>query len=224
MFCPLRGLEDSFSWALQARGSCFAVPLLLLKYVFLLVFPSRSLLSQKDFLHPASSDAGFVLRVRLALGSRALGGRAAGRGALWGAQVVHQREAILPTEVNELDLSDAAVKVDTPAFRIGTVAGQAQIPDKILWEIAGSVGNIASFNCASSQFLKAWGIVGQVTDKPNHQWVPTQAQLFQVNQVNDLSRKVSQQVIVQAKGTQGMQLCQLRWNTLDLVVTQNQIV
>lgn len=26
---------------------------------------------------------------------------------------MHQREAILPTEVNELDLSDAAVKVDT---------------------------------------------------------------------------------------------------------------
>lgn len=93
----------------------------------------------------------------------------------------------------------------TPAFRIGTVAGQAQIPDKILWEIAGSVGNVASFNRASSQLLKAWGIVGQVTDKPNHQWVPTQAQLFQVNQVKDLSRKVSQQVIVQAKRTQGVQ-------------------
>lgn len=26
---------------------------------------------------------------------------------------MHQREAILPTEVNKLDLSDAAVKVDT---------------------------------------------------------------------------------------------------------------
>ena len=43
----------------------------------------------------------------------ALGGRAAGRGALWGAQVVHQRDAVLPTEVNKLDLSDTAVKVDT---------------------------------------------------------------------------------------------------------------
>lgn len=113
MFCPLHGLKDSFSWALQARGSCFAVPLLLSKYVFLPVFPSCTLLSQKDFLHPARSDTGFVLRVRLALGCRALGGRAAGRGALWGAQVVHQRDAILPAEVNELDLSDAAVKVDT---------------------------------------------------------------------------------------------------------------
>lgn len=134
---------------------------------------------------------------------------------------MHQREPILPTEVNKLDLSDAAVEVDTPAFRIGTIAGQAQVPDKILWEVAGSIGNIASFNCASGQFLKAWGVVGQVTDKANHQWVPTQAQLFQVNQVKDLSRKVSQQVIVQAKGTQGMKLCQLRWNALDLVVTQN---
>lgn len=113
MFCPLHGLEDSFLWALQPRGSCFAVPLLLFKYVFLPVFPSPSPLSQKDFLHPARSDTGFVLGVGLALGSGALGGRAAGRGALWGAQVVHQREAILPTEVNELDLSDAAVKVDT---------------------------------------------------------------------------------------------------------------
>lgn len=93
----------------------------------------------------------------------------------------------------------------TPAFRVGTVAGQAQIPDKVLWEVAGSIGNIASFNCAPSQFLKAWGIVGQVTDKANDQGVPTQAQLLQVNQVQDLSRKVSQQVIVQAKGTQGMQ-------------------
>lgn len=134
---------------------------------------------------------------------------------------MHQWEAILPTEVNKLDLSDAAVKVDTPAFRIGTVAGQAQIPDKILWEITGSIGNVASFNRASSQLLKAWGIVGQVTDKPNHQWVSTQAQLFQVNQVKDLSRKVSQQVVVQAKGTQGVQPCQLRWNALDLVVTQH---
>ena len=26
---------------------------------------------------------------------------------------MHQREAVLPTEVNELDLSDAAVEVDT---------------------------------------------------------------------------------------------------------------
>lgn len=59
------------------------------------------------------SDAGLILGVRLALGSGALGGRAEGRGALWGAQVVHQREPILPTEVNELDLSDAAVKVHT---------------------------------------------------------------------------------------------------------------
>lgn len=134
---------------------------------------------------------------------------------------MHQREPILATEVNKLDLSDTAVKVYTPAFRIGAVAGQAQVPDKTLWEITGSVGNVASFNCASSQFLKARGIVGQVTHKPHHQRVPTQAQLVEVNQVKDLSGKVSQQVIVQAKGTQGMQLCQLRWNALDLVVTQN---
>lgn len=93
----------------------------------------------------------------------------------------------------------------TPAFRIGTVTGQAQVPDKTLREIAGSVGNVASFNCASGQLLKARGIVGQVTHKPHHQRVPTQAQLFEVNQVKDLPRKVSQQVIVQAKGTQGMQ-------------------
>lgn len=70
-------------------------------------------LSQEDFLHPARRHAGFVLRVRLALGSGALGGRAAGRGALRGAQVVHQRDAVLATEVNKLDLPDAAVKVDT---------------------------------------------------------------------------------------------------------------
>lgn len=167
------------------------------------------------------SDAGLILRVGLALGSGALGGRAEGRGALWGAQVVHQREPILPTEVNEFDLSDAAVKVHTPAFRIGAIAGQAQVPDEAVWEIAGGVGNIASFDRASSQLLKARGIVGQVTHKPHHQRVPTQAQLLQVNQVQDLSGKVRQQVIVQAKGTQGVQLCQLRWNALDLVVTQN---
>lgn len=134
---------------------------------------------------------------------------------------MHQREPILPTEVNELDLSDAAVKVHTPTFRIGAVAGQAQVADKALWEVAGSVGNVAGFNGAPSQLLQARGVVGQVAHKAHHQRVPTQAQLVQVNQVKDLSGKVSQQVIVQAKRTQGMQLCQLRWNALDLVVTQN---
>lgn len=203
----------------SGRGLVLCCSVTTFRTLFLPVFLFCALLSQKDFLHPACSNAGFVLGVRLTLGSGALGGRAAGRGALWGAQVVHQRDAVLPTEVNKLDLSDTAVKVDTPTFGVGTVAGQAQVADKILWEITGSVGNIASFNCASCQLLKAWGVVGQVADEANHQRVPSQTQLLQVNQVKDLSREVSQEVIVQAEGTQGMQLCQLRWNALNLVVT-----
>lgn len=93
----------------------------------------------------------------------------------------------------------------TPTFGIGAVAGQAQVPHEAVWEVAGGVGNVAGFNRASGQLLKARRIVGQVTHKPHHQRVPTQAQLLQVNQVKDLSGKVSQQVIVQTKGTQGMQ-------------------
>lgn len=93
----------------------------------------------------------------------------------------------------------------TPTFRIGAVAGQAQVADKALWEVAGSVGDVAGFNGAPSQLLQARRVVGQVAHKAHHQRVPTQAQLVQVNQVKDLSGKVSQQVIVQAKGTQGMQ-------------------
>lgn len=89
----------------------------------------------------------------------------------------------------------------TPTFGIGTVAGQVQIFEKILREITGTIGNVAGFNGSPSQFLETWGIVGQVTDKPNDQRVPTQTQLFQVNQVEDLPGEVCQQVVVEAKGT-----------------------
>lgn len=47
------------------------------------------------------------------MGSGALRGGAAGGRAFWGAQIVHQRQAVLPTEVNKFDLSDTAVEVDT---------------------------------------------------------------------------------------------------------------
>ncbi len=36
-----------------------------------------------------------------------------GRGAFWGAQVVHQGQAILPTEIHKLDVTNAWVEVNT---------------------------------------------------------------------------------------------------------------
>ena len=40
-------------------------------------------------------------------------GRTARGRAFWRTQVVHQREAVFPTEVHKFNLSDAAIKVDS---------------------------------------------------------------------------------------------------------------
>lgn len=69
--------------------------------------------TKKNLLHSVCGNTSFVLRVRLALGCGAVrDGTARGR-AFWRTQVVHQREAVLPTEVHKFNLSDTAVKVDS---------------------------------------------------------------------------------------------------------------
>lgn len=52
-----------------------------------------------------------------------MGGRAAGGGALWRAQIVHEGETVLPTEVHKLNLSDTTVKIDSTTLWVWTVAG-----------------------------------------------------------------------------------------------------
>lgn len=69
--------------------------------------------AKENLLHSVCSNASFVLRVRLALGRRAVRGGAARGRAFWRTQVVHQWEAVLPTEVHKLDLSNTAVEVDS---------------------------------------------------------------------------------------------------------------
>lgn len=64
-------------------------------------------LSQKHPLEAVCRHAALVLRLRVALWVGA-----AGWGALRGAQVVHERQSIFPTEVHKFNVADAWVKVD----------------------------------------------------------------------------------------------------------------
>lgn len=65
------------------------------------------ILSQKHPLQAVSGHAALVFRLCVALGVGAAGG-----GALWRAQVVHEGQPVLPTEVHKLNLAHAWVKVD----------------------------------------------------------------------------------------------------------------
>jgi len=78
---------------------------------------SSSTLSQKHPLQAVGGHAALVLRLGVALGVGA-----AGRGALWGAQVVHEGQPVLPTEVHKLDLAHPRIKVDAWVKQRGTGA------------------------------------------------------------------------------------------------------
>lgn len=73
----------------------------------------------------------------------------------------------------ERDLLQKHEMFHTSTLRVGTIAGQVQISEKIPREITRNIMNITGLNGAASQFLQTWGIVGQVTDKSYNQWVPT---------------------------------------------------
>lgn len=77
-------------------------------------------LSQKNSLQTVSGHAALVLRLRRI----ALWVRAAGRGALWGAQVVHEGQPVLPAEVHKFDLAHTWVKVD--AWRKSRATGRTK--------------------------------------------------------------------------------------------------
>ena len=68
----------------------------------------RVALSQKHPLKAVGGHAVLLLGLRVALRVGA-----AGRGALGGAQVVHQGQPVLPTEVNEFDVAHTRIKVHT---------------------------------------------------------------------------------------------------------------
>lgn len=63
-------------------------------------------LSQQDPLKAVGWHAVLVLGVGVALGVGA-----AGRGALGGAQVVHEGQTVLAAEVHKLDVAHAGVKI-----------------------------------------------------------------------------------------------------------------
>lgn len=132
----------------------------------------RGALSQKDPLEAVRGHAALILWLCVALRVGA-----AGWGALWGAQVVHERQPILPAEVHEFNVADAWVKVDacwdenktksvgtdyennavffvakenlTSALGVGTLAGQVQVAQQVCREVRGIVGNISAFNGTS---------------------------------------------------------------------------
>lgn len=68
----------------------------------------RVALSQKHPLQAVSGHAALILRLGVALRVGA-----ARRGALRGAQVVHERQPILSTEVHKFDLANTRIKVDS---------------------------------------------------------------------------------------------------------------
>lgn len=74
-------------------------------------------LSQKHPLEAVRRHAALVLRLCVALWVGA-----AGWGALRGAQVVHERQSIFPTEVHKFDVADAWVKVDA-CWRENRISG-----------------------------------------------------------------------------------------------------
>lgn len=66
----------------------------------------RGALSQKHPLQAVSGHAALILGLGVALRVGA-----ARRGALWGAQVVHERQPILSTEVHKFDLANTRIEV-----------------------------------------------------------------------------------------------------------------
>lgn len=64
--------------------------------------------SQKDPLEPVGGNPVLVLRLGVALRVGAAGGAALG-----GAQVVHEGQPVLPTEVDKFDVAHARVEVHT---------------------------------------------------------------------------------------------------------------
>lgn len=68
--------------------------------------PGAVVLSQEHPLQAVCGHAALVLRLGVALRVGAAGG-----GALWGAQVVHEGQPVLPAEVHKFDLAHTGIKV-----------------------------------------------------------------------------------------------------------------
>lgn len=71
VLCPLQGLEESFLWAPPAKGSCFAVPLLLFKHFsflsscFVLCYPRRTFCILRAATLASSSESDSLWEVEL---------------------------------------------------------------------------------------------------------------------------------------------------------------
>jgi len=67
------------------------------------------------------------------------------------------------------------------------------------------VQKVPAFDGAASQLQQGWGVVCHVLDEAYHQGIASQTELLKLYQAQDLSRKISQQVIMQTKRAQGME-------------------
>lgn len=85
----------------------------------------------------------------------------------------------------------------TSTLGVWTLAGQVQVAHQVQGQVGRGVGNISALNGSSRQLQQRGRVVDHLLDEAHHQWVSSQTELLQVHQAEDLSRQISQQVVVE---------------------------
>ena len=121
--------------------------------------------------------------VRLILTGAAIATAGVVHGTQGGAQVLHEGDAVLATEVGELYTPHSRSKVDAVAFWVVAVFGFVQVLHQHAWDQLSGVRDYVLFNAPPAEFQEGWDGVGPVSDEPEHQWVVPEAQLLQVGEL-----------------------------------------
>ena len=119
-----------------------------------------------------------------------------------GAQILHQGNAVLATEVHKLNVLHLGVKVHTFALRIVAALSRVEQGDKVVRYGLRAVGEAVCPHRAGRQLQETWRGVGPLPDEPQDQRVVTETQLPQVRKPYQALGQGLELVLVELQGYQ----------------------
>ena len=139
-----------------------------------------------------------------------------------GAQVLHQRHAILPAEVHKLDVLYPGAEVHPFALRIVTALSGVQEGYQVIRNDLARVRDPMCPHGTCRELQERRRRVRPLLNKPQHQRVVAETEFPQVGEPHQVLREGLELVLVELEGHQLGHQGQLLWEGDDAIVAQVQ--
>ncbi len=138
------------------------------------------------------------------------------------AQILQQRHAILAAEIHKLHRLEVGVKVHTFALGVVTLLGTVQVMYKESRQLLNAVRDSLFLHIITSNFHQRRNGLWPLLDEANDQRVVPEAQLFQIDEVDQILGEGLQVVVMEKEGPEVGEVCELLGEVSDLVVAEHQ--